>query len=311
MLRKAIALSAFLLALLPISAHAHGWMITASTPLTPPLTLIWITPLFILAVTWWDWKLLNAEVKKRYLINTNLVVAFYIILIIFIIGILLPVGAPSTPAMPLLGMSWSAPGIIYFLFANIAQLTLFLVFKYHRLKWLKVSPKPLDDVLWSNAHIYGICILPFLLFASTMHGNGGFYIGMECTERRMVLVQGVIEYAKAHNEILPVAGNITELLRQIKPYLNKDITFYQGSSELDTCPFEAARQLYPKHYEWNTSLSGITMTELKKRYNDPIITCHTNDWLHKPSVITLMNLVKWDIYKDPELKAILEKERPG
>ena len=310
MLRKALALSAFLLALLPLSAHAHGWMITASTPLTPPLTLIWITPLFVAAMIWWDWKLLQGHAKRRHIITTNLAVVFFILLIIFVVGVFIdPFGNPGFPAMPLLGSSLTVGGIGSFVFANMAQLILLLFFKHYRIKRLKAPPELHDEMLWQTARIYGICLIPFVLFASMIHGMGGFYVDMNCSMKRVRIADGVIKYAQAHSGRLPEAEDIGELLEKVTPYFEKGRIYYP--ERLDTCPFEISRQIYRKRYEWNKGLNGIPLAELIKRYDEPIISCNTKDWLHEPSAITLMDLVRHEMFEDPGLKAILEKERPG
>ncbi len=271
MLRKALALSAFLLALLPLSAHAHGWVVAASTPYNPPITLFWITPLFIVLSMWLDWRYLTHRPHIIRIILANIVLTI-LMYVLVVFGVYFFSLEACFFSHPLHRYSWEPNGLMIFLVGNLSLWLFFNMAKRAVLNYYR-APKPeVTMALRINAYLYFAIMVVFLSLSSSIHGWAGGYIVGGCEGRLSLMEDAIVKYAIENGNRLPKAQSIDELYTQIHPYLERQIS-PEGERGLLVCPVERKLNIHPRKYTWDNSLSGITVEELRKRSGNVAISC--------------------------------------
>ena len=289
MLRKALLVQAVLVLAWPMVAHAHGWMVSASTPLTPPITLLFVPMLFVVAMVWWDRRVLGAGVGVGQLLWREVTLLGVVYLTIFFLGFVDPNG-PASPHKPFYGLAWT-PWILWFLFWNAVLYSYLAVLKYGFFRTLRLPPGVMRRLRKGTLTVYAISLVPFLAASSTLHGWCGVYAGYDCNARRFVIGEGLLRYAEANGQRLPMAENIEEVVTAIRPFLEQ-ADFRRASSmktsALAVCPIEAARRIHPRKYEWNQSFSGVSLDDAFSR--DPteaIFSCPLHEFVHRSPALTV------------------------
>jgi len=108
--------------------------------------------------------------------------------------------------------------------------------------------------------LYMIGLAPYLFTGALVHGWAGGYVHGGCERRLEALNSALVEFAEKHNGHLPTADGMDALLKELKPYLDESHIRY--STPVDVCPLGGAYEREPKHYQWNTNFSGVTLRDI-------------------------------------------------
>lgn len=291
----ALLVAALTLIALPNTAHAHAWAFFASTPVTPPINLIWVPIVFIAGSIALDWRIVRQHARLCPLLWRELTLFLILFLVVFMLPFFLDPGGPALPMKPYYGLAWT-PWILWFLFWNAVVLVLFLLLKRRLASGLRLSLKPKGQLLKGSIAVYVACLLPYLAASSTLHGWAGGYVEGACYGKLRDLTWGLLHYAEAHEGRLPEADSTMDLVKAIQPYL-EGTGSHSPPGFRDPpwcCPLEYARSQHPRPYEWNAALSGLTIDEVAQRKpSEAILRCPLNEFVHENPTLTVELFFKY------------------
>ncbi len=125
--------------------------------------------------------------------------------------------------------------------------------------WQRNLTHRLRIIVTATAVAYAVCITPFICTGALTHGLSGGYVTMECSRRLENLDCCLTRYAIAHDDRLPTATTIQELMQKLQPFVVEDRNGFAGS--IFTCPLGAAFEKDPKPYTWNSRFSGMSLED--------------------------------------------------
>ncbi len=291
--------------LLPAVAMAHSFSRYVSTPITPPLEFIWWLPVSCALIVLGSFLIIWRFLGRHWLaaIGLSLVATTLFAIPFFMFGRF--AASASTAPPPGLGfphptfwgMGWDRAGWLFVrwnLYGYLFLLaSLFLCGGIHRTKarFRKLAPLTLM--------IYAVGLVPYIVTGALVHGSaGGYYVHVGCERRLEILNSALAEYADQHNGQLPKANGIGSILQELKPYIDKEQIRY--SIPIDVCPLGGAYEREPKHYEWNTNFSGITLRDVDpdKFFHEVVpFSCPYHQKMGSRAVFTLKERIFDSKYK--------------
>lgn len=258
--------------LMPSMAGAHSFSRYVSTPITPPLELLWVAAVYVVL-----FLILNVPCRKWFLgegllrstlFSVALLTSFS--LSFFCAGTF--AASMSTAPPPGLGFShpafwgfdWEKCGDLFQFWNSFGLVALF------GWSWFFLRPGVSKNrkrwvVVCANLVLYLLCLLPFAVSGAWMHGRSGYYVNSACNYQVESLNSALIAYAEDHGGKLPEADSLDAVLALLVPSLS-EIESCSGHS-VDLCPLGAARERHPKRYEWNPAFSGVSLETMKTNPN--------------------------------------------
>jgi hypothetical protein len=111
----------------------------------------------------------------------------------------------------------------------------------------------------ATAVVWVLCMLPFAVFGAFTHVSGGDYL---CREQQAILARGIVQYAQAHNGVLPRAAGTEQLCTVIEEQLKGVHNSYMVLSYMD-CPIGSRYESTPLPLVWNAALSGRKLKDIE------------------------------------------------
>jgi len=266
-MKRTLALVALILASAPSVAHAHGFSVYVSTPVTPPHGYEWVRVASLASILV-SLFLCHWRSGKRTLRN-SVVTALSTTAVFWILFVFDGYAAASATTAPPPGLG--PPSAIYWHWRDESHWSLFTYWNFVGVAFLvsvswiigRVWKLPVRSgiaVLLIPVIVYGLFLTPFVMSKAISHGWAGGYVSNAGRDQLFDINRACFLYAKKNEGKFPVAQNIEELLPQITEHLLQKESRY--GNPLTVHPAAWAFKEQPKPFTWNTSMSGKLAPEL-------------------------------------------------
>lgn len=268
---KKSALIAFCCLVSQGSAFAHGFAVSVSTPISPPVELMWVLPafglLFVIMNSWFNRRMNGSGFDRSMFCALGHCLCLG--LSFFFVGDLAaglttaPPPGLGVPCPAYWGFGWDKVGSLFLTWNGLGLLfvagwTILFV------KLWRVPRRLRAMNVVANLVLYVCCLLPFASSGAWSHGWAGGYVHSECQRRVERLYLALLSYAESHEGRLPTAKNMDELIAQLEPFSSERAYLYLNPQ--DRCPIGIAYEKRPQPYLWNGEVSGKHLRDLGTHY---------------------------------------------